>query len=229
MTFPGSWFLSFLNRMGWPQTKGLFIRKQVISSIVLWGGLVTLVRGGIALGALRPKTAISLLADLLTKRDWNQQSATELWTALDTSKQVTNNSDKSPEEVITEIQSPMVFFKNKSEKFDNILKDVIEWKYIFTEKFSVYFHWIFAQGLAWGLSHSEEALAYYEEQRQTHLKNLPDMLSNGLDVHSPETFEEFADAMEESVNAFQDEIRPLAKVPQELLSLPAIATRLNSM
>ena len=41
--------------------------------------------------------------------------------------------------------------------------------------------------------------------------------------------EELADAMEESVNSFQNEIRPLGEVRQELLSLPAIASRLNSI
>jgi hypothetical protein len=191
-------------------------------------GLQALVRAGIALGALRPKTAIILLADLFTKRDWQRQPAIELWDALDPSKQVADNSDKSPEEVIAGIQSPMVFFNNKPELFDNILKDVIEWKLILTDKFGAYYNWIFAQGLVWGLSHPEEALARYEEQRQKHLKNLPDMLSHGLDVYPPETFEEFTDAIEESVNAFQDEIHPFAEIPRELLSLPAIASRLNS-
>jgi hypothetical protein len=55
------------------------------------------------------------------------------------------------------------------------------------------------------------------------------MLQAGLKVQSPATFEEFADAIKESVNAFQNEIRPFDEIPQELLSLPVISTRLNSI
>lgn len=194
---------------------------------------MALVRVGIALGALRPSIAVSLLADLLSKRDWSRQPATELWAHFDPSEQVGNNSDKDPEEIIAGIESPMDFFSNKPEQFDNILKDVkkdvIEWKFVLSNEFSARYHIIFIKGLIWGIGHPEEALSRYEEQRKEHLKNLPDMLSHGLDVYPPVTFEELADAIEKSVNAFQDEIRPFAKVPQELLSLPAIATRLNSI
>jgi hypothetical protein len=123
----------------------------------------------------------------------------------------------------------MNFYNNKPEILENILKDVIEWKTILTDKFSAHYHCAFVRGLVWGISHPKEALARYEEQRQKHLKNLPDMLSHGLDVHSPETFEEFADSMEESVNAFRNEIRPFGEIPRELLSLPVIASRLNSI
>ena len=234
MPFPAFWLFGFLNHMGWPRIKGLF-RKQVVSSIILWEGLVALVRAGIALGALRPSIAVSLLADLLSERDWSQQPATEFWNHFDPSQRVANNSDKSPEEIITGFQSPWDFFENKPLKFNKILKDpsnlkdVVEWEFILTDKFSAIYHVIFIEGLIWGLSHPEEALARHEEQRQKHLKNLPDMVSHGIDVHSPETLEEFADAMEESVNTFQDEIRPFARVPKELLSLPAIATRLNAV
>lgn len=233
MTFPSFWFLTFLNHMGWPQIKGLS-RKQVISCVALWGGLGGLVRAGIALGALRPRIAVSLLADLLSERDWSRRPATEFWNDFDPSQQVAKNSDKSPEEVIMGMQSPWDFFEG-TPLFNKILrylfnpKGLIEWESILTDEFSVHYHAIFIKGLVWGLSHPEEALTRHEEQRQKHLKNLPDMVSHRLDVHSPETLEEFADAMEESVNTFQDEIRPFARVPKELLSLPAIATRLNAV
>jgi hypothetical protein len=235
MTFPAYWLFGFLNYAGWPRTKGLLIRKKVVSSVILWSGLVALVRAGIALGALRPKTSIILLADLFSERDWSRQPATELWNEFEPSEQVADNSDKPPEKVIAGIQSPWDFFKNKPVKLDNILKDAIdlkdslEWKFILTDKFSAHYHVIFIKGLILGLSHPEEALACYEEKRQRLLKQLPEMLRAGLEVHPLETLEEFADSMEESVNAFQNEIRPLAEIPQDLLSLPAIAIRLNSI
>jgi hypothetical protein len=231
MTFPTFWFFLFLDCIGWPRTKGLFFRKQVVSSIVLWGGLVALVRAGIALGTLRPKIAVSLLADLFSERDWSQKPVIELWTHFDPSKQLANNSDKLPEEIIAGGQSPMDFFSNKPEQFDDVLKDamkdVIEWKFVLSNEFSARYHIVFIKGLIWGLSHPKEALARHEEQRQEDLKYLPDMLSHGLNVQPPETLEEFADSMEESVNAFQEEIRPFAEIPHELLNLPVIATRLN--
>lgn len=228
MTFAEFWLTFLLNRMGWPQTKGLLIRKKFVSSVALWGGLVSLVRVGIALGALRPKIAVSLLADTCSRRDWSRKPATESWAQLDPSEQIANNLDKQPEEVIAEEDCPWDFLISPDIS-EETLKDVIAWKSTLIHPFYTYYHMIFVRGIIWGLSHPEEALSRYEEQRQKHLKNLPDMLSHGLDVYPPETFEEFADAIEESVNAFQDEIRPFAKVPQELLSLPAIATRLNSI
>jgi len=206
--------------MGWPRTKGLFIRKKVINSYVLWQGLVVLVQGGIALGALRPKIAVNLLADTL---DWSRQPATELWNELDPSQQVSNKPDKPPEVVIADF--PITIPTDPEE----ILHDLIAWETILTESFGAHCHWVFCQGLVWGLSHHEEALARHEEQRQKHAKNLPDMLRAGLKVHSPETLEEFADAMGESVNEFLYEIHPFGGIPQELLNLPLIATRLESI
>ncbi len=227
MTFPEFWFIFLLNRMGWPRTKGLFFRKKVISPVVLWGGLVSLVRVGIALGALRPKIAVSLLADVLRNRDWSQRPATELWAQLDPSEQIAKSLDKHPEEVIAGDESPLDLSNNSPENSEETLKGVIDWKIILTDSFYAYYHMIFVRGLIWGLSHPEEAVDRHEEQRQKQLKILPEMLSYGLDVHSPETLEGFADAIEESVNAFQDEVRSFVKVPQELLSFSAITARLN--
>lgn len=220
MTFPAFSFFGFLNYMGWPRTKGLLIRKKVVAYTIVWMAVTHSVRGGIALGALRPKIAVSLLADLFSKSDWSRQPATEIWARFDPSEKVANNSDQTPEEVIAGFPTPL--YNNPEEGF----QDFFEWEFLLTDSFSAHYHSLFAEGLIWGLSHPEEALARDEEERQECLKNLPDMLSHGLDVHPRETFEEFADAMEESVNGFQDEIRPFAEAPQELLDLPAIAARL---
>jgi hypothetical protein len=226
MTFPSFWLFGFLNQMGWPRTTGLLIRKKVVNITVLRGGLVALVRGGIALGASRPSIATSLLADPFPKRDWQVSPPTELWNRFDPSKQISAASNKPPEEVIAGIQ----FDFDEVGQLDSVLKDVIEWDYILLNKdFSLHYHWIFIQGLVWGLSHPEEAFARWEKQRRKYQKNLPEMLSLGLEVQSPETLEEFADAMEKSVNTFQMEIRPLDEIPRELLNFPLIAARLRKL
>ena len=225
MTFPAYWLFGFLNYAGWPRTKGLFIRKKIVSSIVLWSSLTALVQAGIALGALRPKIAVSLLADLFTKRNWQRHPATELWNKLDPSEQISNQPDKPPEQVIANFPITVPNITNPEE----VQRDLIAWENALTESFSAHYHCIFAQGLIWGLSHPEESLGRYEKQRQRDIKKLPVMLQAGLKVQSPATFEEFADAIKESVNAFQNEIRPFDEIPQELLSLPVISTRLNSI
>jgi hypothetical protein len=230
MTFPAYWLFGFLNYLGWPRTKGLLIHKKVVSSLVLWGGLVELVQAGIALGTLRPKTAITLLADSFAERDWLLNPVTELWAKFDPSKKVANKLDKRPAEVIAEqIQYPqfsLTLYNNNPEK---ALQDLIEWKFILSDSFTADYHIIFVQGLIWGLSHPEEALASYKEERKRLLTTLPLAISAGLNVPPQiETLEEFADAMEEAVNSFQNRIRPLAEIPQELLKFPAIVTRLNS-
>lgn len=100
MKFPAYWLFALLNYMGWPRTIGLIVRKKVVNSFILWSSLVALVRAGIALGALRPKIAVNLLADQLTKRDWSTQSVIDFWMLFDPSERVAKNSDKPPEEVI---------------------------------------------------------------------------------------------------------------------------------
>lgn len=230
MIFPAYILLGFLNHEGWPRTKGLLIRKKVVSCAVLSGGLVELVQAGIALGASRPKIATALLADSFAERDWSLNPGAELWTNFDPSKKVTNKSDKRPAEVIAEqIQYPqfsLAFYNDNPEK---ALRDFVEWKFILSDLFTTDYHIVFVQGLIWGLSHPEEALASYEEERKRLLTRLPLAISAGLNVPPQiETLEEFADVMEEAVNSFQNKIRPLAEIPQELLKFPTIATRLNS-
>jgi hypothetical protein len=83
------------------------------------------------------------------------------------------------------------------------------------------------QGLIWGLGHPEEASALVDKQRQRLLENLPRMREAGLDVHSPETLAEFAEAVEESVNSFQTEVRSLAEIPSELLAFQPIKARID--
>jgi hypothetical protein len=224
MTFPAFWLSGFLNHMGWPRKTGLLFRKDVVNYNVLWSSLVSLARAGIVLGISKPKTAINLFADLFPKRDWQKQTVKELWDKLDPSKQIIETLDKTPEEVITWIKPHF----DKVGQLNNILKDAVEWNSIFTDNtFATHFHVIFAQGLIWGLSHTEEAKKRWEEQSQKLLEDLPEMLSVGLDVRSPETPEELADAMQESVNAYNQEIRPFAEIPQELINFPLIAARLH--
>jgi len=222
MTFPAFWFFGFLNHAEWPRTTGLLRRRKIVSHCVVCGAVRELVHAAIALGAQRPNTAIKLLADLFTKRDWSQQSANEIWNKLDPSEQVSNQPDKAPEEVIANFPMTLPDPTNPEE----LQNDLIAWQNVLQEAFSAHYHWVFCQGLVWGLSHPEEALDHYERQRQGFLKKLPDMLRAGLKVHTPETLEEFADSIEESVNSFENDIHPLAEIPQELLSLPVIAARL---
>jgi len=221
MTFPSFWFFGFLDYAGWPRTKGLFVHKKVVNCTILCRAVTQLVKAGIALGSLRPRIAVSLLADLFSRGDWSRQPAIELWVQCDPSEKVANSSDKYPEEVIAGIKPPLY---NNPEEW---LRDFAEWEFLLTDLFSAHYHCLFAQGLIWGLSRPEEAIGCYEEKRQRFLKNLPKMLKAGLKVHSPETLEEFADAMEESVNSFQNEVCPLAEVPQELLDLPTINARIS--
>jgi len=223
MTFPAFWLFKFLNYAGWPRTKGLLIRKKVVNCTILWGAATQLAKAGIAIGALRPKIAVSLLGDLFPNRDWSRQPATELWVQFDPSEQVANKSDEPPEEVIVEILFPSTFYNNRD------ISVILPWEFVLSKEFQSDYYITFAEGLIWGLSHPEEALDRHEKQRQRFLKNLSLMLQAGLKVHPLETLEKFADETEEFVNSFQNEIRPFAKVPQELLSLPVIAARLKSI
>lgn len=221
--FPAYYIFGFLKTAGWLRTTGLFRRRKIVSHIVVCGAVRELVHSAIALGAERPNTAIKLLADLFRKRDWSQQSAKEIWKELDPSKQVSNQSDKPPEEVIADFPTTVPNPTNPEE----VQRDLIAWENVLQKAFSAHYHWVFCQGLVWGLLHPEEALARHEEQRQRHLKNLPRMHQAGLEVHPPAKLDGFADTIEELVTSFQNEIHPLAEVPQELLSLPEINSRFS--
>lgn len=222
--FPAYFLFGFLNTAGWPRTIGILRRRKVVSHAVVCGAITELVRIAIALGAKKPNIAIKLLANIFRKRNWSQQSAKEMWAKYDPSEQVSNQPDKPPEEIIANFPMTVPDFTNPEE----VQRDLIAWENVSQEAFSAHYHVVFCQGLIWGLSHPDEASAHYETQRQQFLENLPDMLQAGLAVRPPETFEEFANIMEESVNEFQNEIHPFGEIPQELLSIPVIANRLNS-
>jgi hypothetical protein len=221
MDFPACYFFGFLNATGWPRIDETFNRGKVVSNLIVYGAITELIHAAIALGALRPKIAIKLLADSIEKENWSKQSIRELWDKLDPSEKVSSQPDKHSEDVIANYPMTIPDFNNPEE----VKRDLMFWENVLTTGFNKHYHWAFAQGLVWGLSHPKEALARYEEHRQNTLKHLPDMLSHGLNVHSPETLEEFAGLTEKSVNAFQNEIRPLAEAPQALLDLPIVKAR----
>jgi hypothetical protein len=224
MTFPTYWLFGFLNHMGWPRTTGLFRRRKIVSHLIVCSAVRELVHSAIALGVERPNTAIKLLADLLIKRDWSQQSVKELWNALDPSEKVSNQPEKSPEEIIASFPMTVPDPTNPEE----VQQDLIAWENVLTENFSAHYHWVFSQGLVWGFIHPKEALAHHEKQRKKYLTRLPEMLQAGLDVHPIKPLEELANAIENLVDSFQNEFHPFGEIPQELASLPAITTRLGS-
>jgi hypothetical protein len=223
MDFPTCFFFGFLNSMGWPKTTGIFHHRKVVSNLIVCGAITELVHAAIVLGALRPKIAVKLLADSIEKGNWSQQSIRELWDKLDPSEQVSSQPDKHPQDVIANYPITIPHPNNPKE----LQRDLMVWENVLTTGFNKHYHWAFTQGLVWGLSHPEEALAHYEKCRQKTLENLPFMLSCGLDVHSPETLEEFADLTEEFVNMFQNNERPLAEAQQTLLDLPIVKARMS--
>jgi len=223
MTFPYYYLVMVLNSMGWPRKTGLFIRREVVSHSIVWVAVEVAVGAAIALGAARPRIALALLANLFTGKDWSLQTATELWSDLDPSEEVAAHPDESLGKIIA--QPPMSVLVHLNSR--DMKKDLVRWKYVSMKEFVTLYHWIFCRGLVWGLSHPREALDRHEKQRQQLLQLLPEMLQHDLEVHSPDKFDVFLDETEELVNSYQNEIRPLAEVPQVLLDLPIIRARFN--
>jgi len=217
MTFPTYYLIGFLNSMGWPQKTGLFIKKEVVNSAVLFAAVQASVGSAIALGVAKPIIAAHLLADLFSKIDWPQESTKETWDKLDPYEEICNNPNKTPEETIAPL--PLAV--------SDELKSVIEWKLVFQEELQLKLHLYFVEGLIWGLSHPKEASACHEKQQQKTLKKLPAMLKSGLDVHPLENLNEFAKQAEDVVNSFQCDIRPLVEVPKELLNLTEVKARIS--
>ncbi len=219
-TFPSYFLWLFLKQARWPRTKGLLLRKQVVSSAILRALVAYLIQTGIAFGARRPRLAAKLLADAFRQRDWSQQPPAEMWSDFDPSEQIANKPNKRPEEVIMDFNSLGL---------PQGLTDTIEWDLVKTDAFSACYHAAFVRGLIWGIAHPEEAAASYEEQRQRYLKEAPRMVEAGLNIDASliQTLDELVEMMEEMVDLFQERTGPLGDIPIELSAFPLISTRIG--
>jgi len=204
--------------MGWPRTTGLFVRKKIVNLRIVWVNVEIAVKYAISLGAARPRIALALLVEHFSEGEWTLRFATELWADLDPSDEVAAQPDKRPEELITAYphadRNPLAL-------------ELVPWDYVLSENFLGHYYLAFCKGLVWGLSQPEEALEQYEKERQRAHECIPKMLQYGLEAHPIPAFDEWVDIIEEEVNTYQNEIRPLAEVPQSLLDLPQVRARLR--
>jgi hypothetical protein len=198
-------------------------------------------QSAIALGTERPNIAIALLADLFS-RGGDVGDAEKFWTYLDPTEKVNSRPDLEPVKAIIEAQSARLVqlqspasllveklfspfdIKNQSESC------YVEWDSINSKDFLAFYVLVFAKGLVWGLSHPKESRSGYEAKREKSLKNLPDAIRSGLDVdprYACPTLDEMCNIIQEFLDSFQKEIRPLSPIPQELLSLPQVIQRIQ--
>lgn len=225
MTFVSYYLLSFLRATGWPRKVGiLFFRKEVVDAFLLKMVIKQMAEYAIILGALRPKLAISLIADMAIGMDPDRSSAEELWAFLNPTKSVTSHPELEPAEAIT---------NSYCESFgDELSQNFFPWKFLMSETIVFCSHMPFLNGLVWGFDHPEEALAAFELNRTRIEKELPDAVSHGLKLDAPydhrtPTADEICNEMRGHLDSFQKEVRPLFPIPHDLLSLPQVIQRIQ--
>jgi len=225
MTFAPYYVFGLLDSMGWPRKKrSLLFYKKVVALVVLQTVIQNMVETGIALGIKKPKVATSLLADLFSKRDWINEGAEGLWSVLDPSEKINSQPNLYPPKAIMNCYFNDFFQDSESHS-------LIEWKFITTEVFCVHCSGSFANGLVWGLGYPRDASIAYEDQRQRLLKRdrMRELLEKAGAVVVCSTLDELSDTGEKVVDLFAKTVRPFAKTPPELISLPQIASRIISL
>lgn len=101
MTFVCYYLCGFLSSMRWPRKMGIpFFRKNVVDFFLVKLVIEQMTESAILLGAIRPKVAISLIADVTHKRDLARKPAQELWLFLDPTKTIKSHPELEPAKVI---------------------------------------------------------------------------------------------------------------------------------
>lgn len=233
MTFVSYYLFGFLQLMGWPRKKGIpFFRKNVVDLFILKMLIEQMTQFAILLGAIRPKIAISIIADMTNNRDRARKPAEELWAFLDPTKIVTSHPKLDPAEVITHFPTAGQDCRHLFPK--DIGQHYVPSEFLMSEPLTSHSQTTFLRGLVWGFDHSQEALTAFEAKKKQLEKWLPEVTSGAvkLSLDPPydcrtATPDEICNEIREVLGSFQKEIRPLSSIPDDLLSLPQVIQRLR--
>ena len=231
MTFVSYYLVGFLKSMGWPRKLGFpLLRKNVVDAFAIRMAIETMVQFAMVLGAKRPDIAIRIIADIVRQRDSKKKSAAELWEWLNPIAIVAAHSEVSPSKAIARF-----FCSDKDMSIllgDAPSQNFVPEDFVTSETISVCSNLPFAQALVWGIEHPQEALTAFEDERRKYSEKLPEMISSGLKLDPPytcPTSDDVCKSMQELISSYQNEVRSLCTVPQDLLALPSVAQRITDL
>ncbi|HUS88895.1 MAG TPA: hypothetical protein VMW91_05910 [Desulfosporosinus sp.] len=215
--------------MGWPRKVGFpLLRKNVVDAFVIRMAIEAMVKFAVVLGAKRPDIAIRIIADIFRQRDSKKTTAAELWERQNPTAIVAAHPEVSPAEAIARF-----FCSDKDMAIllgDAPSQNFVPEDFVTSETISFYSTLPFAKALVWGIEHPQEALTAFEDERRKYSEKLPDMISSGLKLDPPytcPTSDDVCKSMQELISSYQNEVRSLSNVPQDLLDLPSVAQRIT--
>lgn len=218
ITFQFFFLNNLLTQVGWPRSKGIIFKKQVVNKIVLRSSVNELVQMGVVLGAVNPKTAIRLFAEAFRGRDFSKQPPNDLLHFFN--KYSDLEPDKLAEPIWCHINEWI---------FPPTMPDTIPWEIMLAEVFQVGYNSNFVSGLSYGLNHPEKAINAYERYISDNKSYIPVMLKAGLDIdvnQATQPIYAYEEMCLEVVKDFEKNIHPLASPSRELLEFPVFAKRL---
>ena len=208
------WFVAEqLNRLGWPQTKGVFRKKEVVPALLVDLTVEQGLRLCMGLGAGRPELACRVIADIFRPDAWTpQQTAALLGTAANTQKPISEHP---------ELPAWTAFYGKHAL---SLQMAEAEWGWLGKEVASL---WRGFGGYCaiWGLSHQMEFAAAFEASQIDDARNAPEMRRQGLAVAPPMLLNEFYVACEQMVFAYESSGHRLPDTPAALRESPLVVAR----
>lgn len=221
-TFPDFLFFGMLREANWPRKTGTFKKTEAVDPRFVDFLMVRVAEMSVTLGAGSPKLAAQLLADIFRDRDWEDQPLGDLLHDLDPSPRVAAAPGQRPWNSIVTLRL--------AQQPDITKPELMPWEVLTRPQFLVQLQITCAQGLIWGLLHPEEGLAAIAKQNATLNERLPIFKNAGLKIDDQFSVPAVADAIaniEQFIDAYQQEQRPLIPLPAALAQSPQITKRVG--
>jgi len=219
ITFQFFFINKLLYQTGWPRHQGIIFKKQFVYKIFLRSAVDQLVMMGVVIGAVNPKTAISLFAEAFRGRDFSKRPPNDLMHFFNEYNEL--ELEKLPRPIWCIINEWLFFSK---------MPDKLPWEFVIGETFQVGYGGNFVRGLAYGLNHPEKAINAYERYISDIKPKIPEMVKAGLNIDAnsvTQSIHGYEEGCLEIVKDFEKNIHPLLSPCRELLEFPVFVKRLS--
>lgn len=206
-----------LNSMGWPRAKGLLRKVSYVPTQLVDLSVGQGLQACMGLGAGRPEIGARVIADVFGDNPWTSESTAGLLEALsEGDEDIARHPDLSPWTAIL-ARNAMTPFMTE-----------IEWEKLDQQEVAIIWGVLSAKAALWGLSHEDRVSTALEADKRHYEETAPRAVRYGLAVPTEAPWQspdDFYEACEEMVKAFESERPALAAIPKALRDAPAIARR----
>ncbi|MDD5552189.1 MAG: hypothetical protein PHI88_03480 [Candidatus Pacebacteria bacterium] len=217
--------INLLGVMGWPKRRNLLNSEAIINSLVLDLAIKQMIDWSASIGACRPNLALQMISTMFREN----KDSLNLLTVVNDLKRIWNErGNNNPEDVIQPIKFCKVKDISNSEKFKNknpefflsqYYKDVISVQDLKNKDTVFLLERYCFESLIWGLVNPDNFRDYYEREEKSHKNFLPMMQEAGVEIISSFlTLEQFLKDGEEILKKYEQEVRPLSSIFEELMN-----------